>query len=130
MRQLLCLPSIRLLLSVSSNLDVSDGNNCITFLKSKAALLTPDKLIVNVQLDEIFVKPKRQYKSGKIVGYAEHKDQTLASRIQWFLISSIKSKNKDVISLTPVQNMVASDLHQMILQVINNVTKAGFRIIS
>ena len=46
------------------------------------------------------------------------------------MISSIKSKNKDVISLTPVQNMVAADLHQLILQVINNVTKAGFRIIS
>ena len=26
--------------------------------------------------------------------------------------------------------MVAADLHQLILQVINNVTKAGFRIIS
>ena len=130
LRQLLCLPSIRLLQSVSSNLDVSDSNTCITFLKSKAALLTPDELLVNVQLDEIYVKPKIQYKGDKIVGYAENKDQALASRIQCFMISSIKSKNKDVISLTPVQNMVAADLHQLILQVINNVTKAGFRIIS
>ena len=130
LRQLLCLPSIRLLQSVSSNLDVSDSNTCITFLKSKAALLTPDELLVNVQLDEIYVKPKIQYKGDKIVGCAENKDQALASRIQCFMISSIKSKNKDVISLTPFQNMVAADLHQLILQVINNVTKAGFRIIS
>ena len=70
LRQLLCLPSIRLLQSVSSNLDVNDSNTCITFLKSKAALLTPDKLLVNVLLDEIYVKPKIQYKGDKIVGYA------------------------------------------------------------
>ena len=54
----LCLPSIRLLQSVSSNLDVNDSNNCITFLKSNVALLTPDELLVNAQLDEIYVKPK------------------------------------------------------------------------
>ena len=64
------------------------------------------------------------------MGYAENKDQALACSIKCFMISSIKSKNKDVISLTPVQNMVAADLHTMILQVINNVRKAGFRIIS
>ena len=112
LRQLLCLPSIRLLQSVSSNLDVNNSNNCITFLKRKATLLTTDELLGNVQLDEIYVKPKMQYKGDKIVGYAETKDQALASRIQCFMIYSIKSKNKDVISLTPVQNMVATNLHQ------------------
>ena len=55
---LLCLPSIRLLQSVSSNLDVYDGNNCITLLKMKADLLTPGELLANIQLDQIYVKPK------------------------------------------------------------------------
>ena len=60
LRQLLCLPSIRLLQSVSSNLDDNNSNNYITFLKSKATLLSTDELLVNVQLDEIYVKPKIQ----------------------------------------------------------------------
>ena len=38
------------------------------FSKSKAALLTPDELLVNVQLDEIYVKPKIQYKGDKDSG--------------------------------------------------------------
>ena len=44
--------------------------------------------------------------------------------------SSIRSRNKDVISLTDVQNMTAGDLHEMSLQVLKNVTNADFRIVS
>ena len=44
--------------------------------------------------------------------------------------SSIRSRNKDVISLTAVQNMTAGDLHEMSLQVLKNVTNADFRIVS
>ena len=65
------------------------------------------------------------------MGYAENKDQAFASRIKCFMISSIKSKNICDITDT-IQNMVAADLNQLILvlQVINNVTKAELRIIS
>ena len=39
-------------------------------------------------------------------------------------------KNKDVISLTPVQNMSSVELSRLMLQVITNVTNSGFRIVS
>ena len=84
---------------------------------------------MNIQLDEIYVKPKLQYTADRIVGNAEKKEQA-ASRIQCFMISSITSKNKDVISLTPVQNMSSVELSRLMLQVITNVTNAGFRIVS
>ena len=45
------------------------------------------------------------------------------------MISSITSKNKDVISLTPVQNMSSVELSRLMLQV-TNVTNSGFRIVS
>ena len=46
------------------------------------------------------------------------------------MISSITSKNKDVISLTPVQIMSSAELSKLMLQVITNVTNAGLRIVS
>ena len=43
------------------------------------------------------------------------------------MISSITSKNKDVISLTPVQNMSFVELSRLMLQVITNVTHSNFK---
>ena len=46
------------------------------------------------------------------------------------LYSSVLSNNKDVVSLIPVENMKFQDLCKMTLNVIHNVTKAGFTIVS
>ena len=129
LQQLLCLPSIRMLQDVSSSIQVGDNSNCVTFLQSKAAMQKHSELLINIQLDEIYVKPKQQYTADRIVGNAVNKEQA-ASRIQCFMISSITSKNKNVISLTPVQNMSSVVLSKLMLQVITNVTNSGFRIVS
>ena len=130
MKQLFCLPSVRLLLQVSSNLNVSGSTDHVTFLKNKAALLNPKERLVNGQLDEIYVKSKLQYKDEKLIGQADNNDREAATRIQCFMHSSIRSKNKDVIFLIPVQKMNAEQLCQMIKQVIANVTEAGYKIVS
>ena len=44
-------------------------------------MLKPSELLINIQLDEIYVKPKLQYPADRIVGNAENKEQA-ASRIQ------------------------------------------------
>ena len=46
------------------------------------------------------------------------------------MISPITSKNNDVISLTPVQNMSSVELLKLVFQVSTNVTNSGFRIVS
>ena len=130
MKQLFCLPSVRLLQQVSSNLNVSGSTDYVTFLKNKAALLKPKERLVNVQLDEIYIKSKLQYKGEKLIGQADNSDREAATRIQCFMLSSIRSKNKDVISLIPVQKMNAEQLCQVIKQVIANVTEAGYQIVS
>ena len=93
-------------------------------------MLKSTELLINIQLDKIYVKPKLNYTADRIVGNAENKEQA-ASCIQCFMISSITSKNKDVISLTPVQNIMSSvERSKLMLQVITNVINAGFRIVS
>ena len=49
---------------------------------------------------------------------------------QTFMISSILSPKKDVVSLVPVQKMTAHDLYTITLEVIMNVVTAGYRIVA
>ena len=92
--------------------------------------LNPTELLVTLQLDEIHVKPKVSYQSGQLYGNASNRDQKQANRIQVFMISSVLSSNKDVVSLVPVQKMTAQDLCSMTLEVIKTVTAAGYNIVA
>ena len=60
LQQLLCLQSTRMLQDVSSSLQVGDNSNCVTFLQGKADMLKPSEPLINIQLDEMYVKPKLQ----------------------------------------------------------------------
>ena len=129
-RKVLCLPSKHLIRDISSNIRVDSGNICQKYLKSKAALLQPNELKVNIQLDEIHIKSNVAYQNGKLIGYAENQSVKSANRIQCFMLSSILSNNRDVVSLVPVQQMTSSYLCDLTKQVITNVTNAGYTVIS
>ena len=47
-----------------------------------------------------------------------------------FMLSSILSNNRDVVSLVPVQQMTYSYLFDLTKQMITNVTNAGYTVIS
>ena len=64
--QLLCFPSVRLLRSLSSSLDVGEGNVSIKYLTRKAQCLEPHERVVNIKLDEIHIKSKLSYQSKKL----------------------------------------------------------------
>ena len=66
-----------MLQDVSSSLQVGDNRNCVTFLQSKAAMLKPSELLINIQLNEIYVKPKLQYTADRIVGMLKIKNKLL-----------------------------------------------------
>ena len=121
---------MHLLRSLSSSLDVGEGNVSIKYLTRKTQCLEPHEHVVNIELDEIHIKIKLSYQSGKLIGTADNNDQKPVTRIQCSMISSVLSNNKDVVSLIPVEKMKSQDLCKMTLDVINNVTKAGFPIVS
>ena len=124
----LCLPSKRMLRDISSNLSVNAGAQCEIYLEKKATLLKQHEKLVNLQLDEIHIKPKISYQAGQIVGSADNQKEEAATRIQAFMISSIMSKNKDIVSLVPVAKMTGDYLFELITKVIINVTNAGFTV--
>ena len=55
---LFCLPSVRILQDVSSRFQVGDNSNCVAFLQGKAAILKPSEHFINIELYEIYLKPK------------------------------------------------------------------------
>ena len=55
-KKLLCIPSVCLLRSLSSSLDVGEGNVSIKYLTRIAQCLEPHERVVNIQLDEIHIK--------------------------------------------------------------------------
>ena len=71
-----------MLQDVSSSLQDGDNSNCATFLQSKAAMLKPSELLINILLDEMYVRPKRHYTADRIVGNAENKEQAASPKIR------------------------------------------------
>ena len=130
LQKVLVLPSIRVLRDISSNLSVG-GNLSHAYLHNKAKCLEPRELIVNLQIDEVHIKSKLVYESGKLIGNADNSEENKpANRLQCFLISSIMSPNRDVVPLIPVQKMDAEYLTSLLKDVITTVTRAGYTIIS
>ena len=126
----LALPRVRMLRDVASYLNVGANNTTFKYLQNKVNYLNLAELLVTLQLDEIHVKPKVSYQSGQLYGNASNRNQKQADRIQVFMISSVLSLNKDVVSLVPVQKMTAQDLCSMTLEVIKTVTAAGYNIVA
>ena len=133
-KKLLCLPSVRLLRDVASNFNVGCSNSSYNYLSNKVQYLKPSELLVIIQLHEIHIKPKFTYKCGKLIGNAGNNAgnnaQHQTNRIQCFMISSVLSSNIDVVSLVPVQKMTIHDFTVMTQKVIQNITRAGYRIVS
>ena len=99
------------------------------YLKEKAALLEEHERTVNLLLDEIYVKPMVSYKAGRIIGTSENSNSE-ATTILAFMISSVLSKNKDIIALYPVRNLTLEILLKFMKQVLEIVHKCQFTILA
>lgn len=101
----------------------------VSFLKNKSNLLKEEEKIVNVLLDEIYINPLLNYKAGRIIGMSENSDAA-ASTIQTYMISSVLSKNKDVVALFPVRNLTTDILLKYTNEVLKVLHDCGFTVLS
>ena len=102
----------------------------IAYLKTKREYLRDEELLVNLQLDEIYINPQVNFKGDSLYGYSQTDPSKIAKTAQVFMISSILSKYKDVVSIIPVNNLTAEKLKRMISQVLKEVESIGFKVIS
>ena len=84
---------------------------------------------MNVLFDEIHIKPKLEYRGGRLVGAATEQ-KLIANKIQAFMLTSLYSKNQDVIALYPVKQSSANLPEKLILEVTKVLTEVGFTIIT
>lgn len=111
MNCLLVLPHVNYLseLTRASCISVENKSHNEHFLKTKCSSLQDREKHVALQLDEIYVKKKIDYKNGKLYGYAENSDASertpeAAKTVLGFLISSVFGNFKEVAALIPVSN--------------------------
>lgn len=129
---LLTLPHEQRLLQLSRafGVAVDNSSNNEHFLRMQCDKLVDREKFVVLQLDEVYVKRKVDYKNGKLYGFAENGDElTAAKTILAILISSAYGNFKEVAALRPVQKLTGADLFDMVKNVCSVISKCGFKIV-
>ena len=77
------------------------------------------------------MNPLLDYKDGNVVGIADNsREPIVATTVQTFMISSILSKNKDVVALISVKNLTSDHLCKYTTEVMNLLNSCGYTILS
>ncbi|KAG8175396.1 hypothetical protein JTE90_023762 [Oedothorax gibbosus] len=124
--KVLSLPHPSYLRKLSHIMKSGVNSDHFLYLKKKANLLKPNERVVNLLFDEIYVDKCIDFKSGHLYELSENAD-TLATTVQSF-ITSVFSHNKDIVSLFPVSNMTAQDLHNYCCQVLQ-MLECGYTVL-
>ena len=102
--------------------------NFLTYIKTKIKCLGENDKTVILMLDEIHLKANFDYKGGCVVGPAFDSAQA-ATSAHVFMISSVRSKFKDVVHIVPTRSMDADHLFNFIKRVIIGLEEAGLKVI-
>lgn len=128
--KLLNLPHPKNLQKLVSKLSLnSSPDGSMSYLKNRIKHLEKHEYLVNVHLDEIYIQPEISFKGGNLYGQSSLDPEIKAKTAQLFMISSIFSKYKDV-SIIPVSSLSGDQLHQMCKDVILEMEKIGFCVLS
>jgi hypothetical protein len=104
--------------------------NSINYLTTRKKYLKEHELIVTLHIDEIYIHPEMSFKGGSIYGQSVSDSTKIAKTAQVFMISSILSKYKDVVSMVPVHNLTSQQLKDMCFSIICSLEKMGFNVIA
>lgn len=130
-QNILILPHPKTLQKISALQDINANNepsNNKYFSKVVENLSKTEK-IVNIQIDEIYVKSKINFKSNNLIGYAENSNN-IAKTMLCFMINSIYGPMKEIVKLIPVYNINGQQQCEYTKNVINFVQSIGFKVLT
>jgi len=117
-------------LTRSFGVSVDDAQKNKHFLKLKCNTSEEREKYVVLQIDEIYVKEKIDYKNGKIYGYAENIPEVEAAKtVAAFLISSAFGKFKEIAALRPVKDLKGETLKVLVEEVCSLLRECGFKVV-
>lgn len=106
----------------------SEGET-VNYLKTMRGQITEREAFVVLELDEIYLNGKMEYKSKSLIGAAENDTSFNAKTAQVFLINSIFGHFEQVVRIHPIINLdgiLLLDLTEAVIKLIQN---CGFRVI-
>uniref|UniRef100_A0A1B0GH08 Putative transposase n=1 Tax=Lutzomyia longipalpis TaxID=7200 RepID=A0A1B0GH08_LUTLO len=126
LRNTFILPTERHLKNITNSLNVSPdcADNNDNYLRGITKNLSEMEKKMTLVVDEIYVKEKIEYKSGKLYGFTnqkEEKDQEVAKTILAFMLKSTFGHFEEVFQLIPSKKLIGDDLKDLILRTINKV---------
>jgi hypothetical protein len=131
LRKFLILPTKRHLQQISSSFNVSPNiaDNNEHYLSFVTQHLTEIERKMYLLIDEIYIAAHAQYKSQIITGFAENREEELATTVMSFMISSAFGRFKEIVRLVPVKNCNAEGLYTMTNEVLNFVQNLNIQVI-
>ncbi len=79
-------------------------------------------------IDEVYVKKQVEYVNGEITGLSPN--NTPASTVLCFMVSSVCSKYRDMVALYPITGLTADKLHKCFMEVLDRLCQIGFRVLT
>eukprot|EP01135_Chromosphaera_perkinsii_P009616 Nk52_evm66s1810 gene=Nk52_evmTU66s1810 len=119
----------RLSQTYTSNSVVGMTQQNLDYLKCRLAKLTnPKDKVVNLMLDEVYVKQCLEYSGGHIIGCTSNKSNELelAKTVLTFMIESPLGSFKDVVAMFPRSDLSTSSLVPILLKVLHQLFDIGF----
>jgi len=117
-------------LTQSFGASVEDIRNNKHFLKVKSQTLQEREKFVVMQIDEIYVKQKIDYKNGKIYGYAENSINIDAARTIYAVFASSAFSNfKEVVALKPVNKVTSEELAKIVKEAAALLAECNLKVI-
>lgn len=69
------------------------------------------------------------YKSSKLYGFAENKENSMAKTVLEFLILSVFRNFKEIVCLHPVVDLMHDDINTLTTNVCNLIIRCGFKLL-
>lgn len=130
--KILFLPSVRRLRQLVTTLNVSPGTNesnstYCNYVFRKLKSYERDIVLI---IDEVSVTKVCEYKGGCLSGFVSEKEKKIATSIMAFMVSPVKKKQNEIISLVPTSGVTASRLHQYVLELSSTISLHGLNLVA
>ena len=124
----LSLPSISTLKKVNKRLDAKTGLDNTAYLQLRVSKLNEYQRSVVLIIDEIYVAKRVEYSGGDLQGLTT--DGSVASTLLCFMVKSLTSKYKDIVSIYPICKLTADMQHRCYKEVMRLLRKVQLNVVA
>lgn len=124
----LCLPSVNTLKEITRKVDPEKGIETSHYLNLRKKRLTHFEIYVSLVIDEIYVGQRTEMSSGKVYGMTDSGE--VAQTALCFMVKSMSSGYRDVVSIYPVKALNAETLFKCYHETMTLVHCVGFKVVA